>query len=57
MNYIDTLALHYESRPKKFEINFEHFSRVVWHQITNKCYNIDVWILINAETLTSRVAN
>jgi hypothetical protein len=30
---------------------------VVWPQVTNKSYNIDVKILINAGTFTSRVAN
>jgi hypothetical protein len=29
----------------------------MWPQVANKCYNIDVRILINAGTLASRVAN
>jgi hypothetical protein len=37
--------------------NFEHFWLVVWPQVTNKCYNIDVRILINAETSDPSVAN
>jgi hypothetical protein len=36
---------------------FEHFWIVVWPQVTNKCYNIDVRILINAGTLAPSVVN
>ncbi len=28
-----------------------------WHYNINKCYNIDIRILINGKTLTPRVAN
>jgi hypothetical protein len=42
---------------KKLGANFEHFWLVVSPQVTNKCYNIDVMILINAGTLAPRVAN
>ncbi len=42
---------------KKLGANFEHFWLVVWPQVTNKCENIDVKILINAGTLAPRVAN
>jgi hypothetical protein len=44
-------------RAKILGPNFEHFWLVVWPQVANKCYNIDVRILINAGTLASRVAN
>jgi hypothetical protein len=44
-------------RAKKLGPNFEHFWLDVWPQVANKCYNIDVRILINAGTLASRVAN
>ncbi len=45
------------SAPKTLGANFEHFWLVVWPQVTNECYNIDVKMLINAGTLVPRVTN
>jgi len=39
---------------KKLGANFEQLWLVVWPQVTNKCYNIDVRILINAGTLAPK---
>ncbi len=43
-------------RPQKLGANFEHFWLVVSPQVTNKCKNIDIRIVINAGTLAPRVA-
>jgi hypothetical protein len=51
------LALDWESGLKKLGANFEHFWLVVWPPVTNKCYNIDVKILMNAQTLAPRDEN
>jgi hypothetical protein len=40
---------------KKLGANFEHFGLVVWPQVTNKCYNIDIIILIYVGTLAPKV--
>ncbi len=45
------------SQGQKNLANFEHFWVANWPQVTNKCYNIDVMILINAGTLTQAVTN
>ncbi len=50
-------TLHYEAGLKKLGANFEHFWLVVWYQVTNKCQNIDVRVLLNARTLAPRVTN
>ncbi len=50
-------VLHQELELKKLGAHFEHFWLVVWPQVTNKCQNIDIRILINVGTLTPRVAN
>ncbi len=42
--------------PKQLGANFEHFWFIVWPQVTNKYYNIDVRKLINAQTMAPRVA-
>ncbi len=45
-----------KKKKKRLGANFEHFWLVVWPRVTNKCENIDVRILINAETFAPRVA-
>ncbi len=50
-------ALHQSQGQKNLGADFEHFWLANWSEVTNKCQNIDVRILLNAGTLIPRVAN